>query len=219
MKYSNRSIVVAFVMGLILLVHSEAQCQTFNEWFKQKKTQKQYLVEQIAALQLYLKNLKQGYTVVKKGLNLVGEITGNSYSMDNIYLKSLLDVKENLRNSDLSESIQLTEHNIRNRLMRFADRIDKNADRIMTEESAYLKKVVEKVEWLTDEQVAIARSAKSSNVLQMTDGNRIQVLTNVKLELQGVESFLGQADAELTRLIGQRRAEAQELKEIELLHQ
>jgi hypothetical protein len=219
MNFSNRLTALAFVMCLIFLVQSEAQCQTFNEWFKQKKTQKRYLIEQIAALQLYLKNLKQGYTVVKKGLNLVGEITGNSYSMDNIYLKSLLDVKATLTNSDLSESIQHTEQNIRNRLMLFVDRIDKNAGLITTEESAYLKKVVEKVESLTDEQVAIARSAKSSNEFQMTDANRIQILTNVKLELQGVESFLGQADGELTRLVIQRQKESQELNELKILYQ
>lgn len=42
---------VAFIIGALCC--GPLPAQSFSEWFKQKKTQKKYLLEQIAALQMY----------------------------------------------------------------------------------------------------------------------------------------------------------------------
>lgn len=219
MNYMTKMIATGFVIIVLLGFRSEAKCQTFNEWFKQKKTQKQYLIEQIAALQLYLKNLKQGYVVVKKGLNLVGEITGNSYSMDNIYLQSLLQVKTPIKNSELSNSIISLEGRIKKRLNILEERINENNTILAADESGYLKRVMEKAESILSDQTATAKKALIADEVQMTDAGRIQILRNVKNDLEDLESFLGQADGELTRVIIQRRAEHFEIQELNLLHQ
>jgi len=65
---------IIYVTIIILLSGAQVNAQTWNEWFRQKKTQKKYLVQQIAALKVYLKYLKQGYRIVDKGLSLVGDI-------------------------------------------------------------------------------------------------------------------------------------------------
>jgi hypothetical protein len=219
MNYMTKMIATGLVMIVLLGFRSEAKCQTFNEWFKQKKTQKKYLIEQIAALQLYLKNLKQGYVVVKKGLNLVGEITGNSYSMDNIYLQSLLQVKMPIKNSDLNNSIITLESGIRKRLNILEERIHDNSTILSVDESAYLKKVTRKAESILSDQMAKAQKALTADEVQMTDAGRIEILKNVKNDLEELASFLGQADGELTRLIIQRRAENFEVQELNDLHQ
>lgn len=219
MNYMTKMIATGFVIIVLLGFRSEAKCQTFNEWFKQKKTQKQYLIEQIAALQLYLKNLKQGYVVVKKGLNLVGEITGNSYSMDNIYLQSLLQIKAPIKNSELSNSIISLEGRIKKRLNILEQRINENNTILAADESGYLKRVTEKAESILSDQTAKAKKALIADEVQMTDAGRIQILKNVKNELEDLESFLGQADGELTKVIIQRRAEHFEIQELNLLHQ
>lgn len=219
MNYMTKMIATGFVIIVLLGFRSEAKCQTFNEWFKQKKTQKRYLIEQIAALQLYLKNLKQGYVVVKKGLNLVGEITGNSYSMDNIYLQSLLQVKTPIKNSELSNSIISLAGRIKKRLNILEERINGNNTILAADESGYLKRVTEKAESILSDQMTTAQKALTADEVQMTDAGRIQILKNVKNDLEELESFLGQADAELTKLITQRRAEHFEIQELNLLHQ
>ncbi len=61
---------ILLVIATVLLFQS-ANAQTWDEWFKQKKTQKKYLVQQIAALRVYLDYLKKGYTVVHNGLNTI----------------------------------------------------------------------------------------------------------------------------------------------------
>jgi hypothetical protein len=219
MNYMTKMIATGFVIIVLLGFRSEAKCQTFNEWFKQKKTQKQYLIEQIAALQLYLKNLNQGYVVVKKGLNLVGEITGNSYSMDNIYLQSLLHVKTPIKNSQLNNSVIILEGRIKKRLIILEERINENNTILTADESGYLKQVTKKAESILSDQMATARKALTAVEVHMTDAGRIQILNNVKNDLEELESFLGQADAELAKLITQRRAEHFENQELNLLNQ
>jgi hypothetical protein len=219
MNCMNRILSIPITMTLILLLSFNTQCQTANEWLKQKKTQKQYLIEQMAALQVYLKNLKQGYTVVNKGLNLVGEITGNSYSMDNIYIESLLQVKAPVANSELSSSIVVLERGIRTRLRILRQRIDHNTGLLTADESTYLKKVAQKAESILSEQIATKQKVQTTDKVQMTDAGRVQILRRVKADLEELESFLGQADGELTRLIIQRQEETHEIHQINRIHQ
>ena len=49
------------------------RAQTFAEWFQQKSTQKKYLLQQIAALQVYAAYYKAGNNIAHNGL---GSITG-----------------------------------------------------------------------------------------------------------------------------------------------
>ncbi|WP_439879746.1 hypothetical protein ACSX1A_11215 [Pontibacter sp. MBLB2868] len=59
------------VISLLAFCICSAQAQTFDEWFRQKETQKEYLVQQIAALQAYSGTLWQGYAIVRQGLSAV----------------------------------------------------------------------------------------------------------------------------------------------------
>jgi hypothetical protein len=73
----------AVILGLI--IGSTACAQTANEWFKQKKTQTKYLIEQIAALNVYLKTAKKGYDIAQRGLTLIGDIKDGSFQMDKTF--------------------------------------------------------------------------------------------------------------------------------------
>ena len=50
---------------LFVLAGGLSQAQTFNEWFRQKATQKKYLIQQIAALQVYLDYVQKGYAIAQ----------------------------------------------------------------------------------------------------------------------------------------------------------
>ena len=61
--YLFKSLVLLFGITVCL----GGKSQTFNEWFRQAKTQKKYLLEQIMAYQHYLAYLKKGYAIGKVG--------------------------------------------------------------------------------------------------------------------------------------------------------
>ncbi len=59
--------------------------QTFAEIFKQKKTQKKYLLEQIAALQVFTGYVRQGYQIAGQGLEAIGSFSGEEKALHNAF--------------------------------------------------------------------------------------------------------------------------------------
>lgn len=90
----------AYLLLCLLLVFGiHAQSQTFGEFFNQKKTQKRYLLEQIAVLQVYLGYARKGYELVGSGLQTVRDITGGEFSLHNAFISSLKKVSPFVRNN------------------------------------------------------------------------------------------------------------------------
>lgn len=77
---------------LLLTLSGTVSSQTYSEWFRQKKTQKRYLLKQIAALRAYSDYLNKGYKVVKNGTNAISSITKGEFSLHKSYLFSLKSV-------------------------------------------------------------------------------------------------------------------------------
>ena len=57
-----KKLIIIMLLGMLV---TGVKAQTFAEWFQQKKTQKIYLLEQIAALQIYTGYLQKGLTASK----------------------------------------------------------------------------------------------------------------------------------------------------------
>lgn len=79
------------ILVLMLASHS-CFAQKFKEWFRQKKTQKEYLIEQIAHLKLYLELTEKGYKIAKEGLTTIGEIKRTEFRLHKNRFDSLLIV-------------------------------------------------------------------------------------------------------------------------------
>lgn len=83
---------------LLLLVCTDLRAQTWAEFFKQKKTQKKYLLHQIAALQVYIGYARKGYELVGNGLETVRDISNGELGLHNAFIKSLRQVSPAVRN-------------------------------------------------------------------------------------------------------------------------
>lgn len=87
---------LGLMLGLLMdTVPSYAQ--TFSEWFRQKKTQKRYLLEQIAALQVYIGYARQGYEIVGSGLQTVRNITKGEFGLHDAFISGLKKVSPAVR--------------------------------------------------------------------------------------------------------------------------
>ncbi|MBC9795359.1 hypothetical protein IBL28_05245 [Sinomicrobium sp. FJxs] len=74
-----------------------AQGQTFSEWWRQKKTQKKYLIQQIVALQMYIGYARKGYSIAKDGLNFIGDLKNGEVNFHSDYFQSLEKVNPNIK--------------------------------------------------------------------------------------------------------------------------
>jgi len=95
----NRKFFKALALALLCLVSTmDVSAQTWAEFFKQKKTQKKYLLNQIAALQVYIGYARKGYELVDNGLQAVRDITNGEFSLHNSFISSLKQVSPAVRN-------------------------------------------------------------------------------------------------------------------------
>lgn len=65
----------------LTLISGSSFAQRFAEWFRQNKTQKEYLIEQIAHLKLYLELTEKGYQIAKEGLTTIGDIKRGEFKL------------------------------------------------------------------------------------------------------------------------------------------
>jgi len=93
-----RSIKIIATACLLLLVSVSLQAQTFAEWWSQKKTQKKYLIEQIAALQVYAGYAKKGYQITGTGLSAIRDITNGEFKLHDLFITGLKKVSPAIRN-------------------------------------------------------------------------------------------------------------------------
>jgi len=76
-------------MVLLITVLRPCAGQTFAEWFSQKKTQKKYLLKQIAELQAHFLQLKKGYDIARGGLKTIHGITSGELNLHQAFFTSL----------------------------------------------------------------------------------------------------------------------------------
>jgi len=95
-----RNVLILLFGALVLITTTAPGCraQTWAEWFSQKKTQKKYLVQQIAALQVYIGYAKKGYEIVGSGLQTVRDISNGEFNLHNVFITGLKQVSPAIRN-------------------------------------------------------------------------------------------------------------------------
>lgn len=93
---------------MLCLVTSWAYGQTFGEFFNQKKTQRKYFIEQLAALKLYAGYLQKGYLIGRDGIQAVRDITNGEFGLHSAFISSLSKVSPVIsRHKKLAEVIDM----------------------------------------------------------------------------------------------------------------
>ena len=210
MNSRNRLIAAAFVMGLLLLVHSEGECQTFNEWFRQKKTQKKYLLQQIAALKVYLEYLKKGYKIVDKGLTIVGDIKQGKFDMDIEYLESLKNVNSAVSGSAKVAAIIAYQRKIMVEFRRLKDSADES-DFISDDEKRYVQQVYGNM--LRESELSLNELDRvlSGSDFEMKGDERVKRIDGIYVDMKDKLEFTKSFSNSTGLLIAQRSKDAQEI--------
>ncbi|WP_316840047.1 hypothetical protein [Pedobacter gandavensis] len=99
-----------FLLVFICLMNAISPChaQTWAEFFKQKKTQKKYLLQQIVALEVYVGYLNKGYKIVDGGLTTIKDISNGEFKLHDSFINSLKQVSPVIRkDARIAEIISL----------------------------------------------------------------------------------------------------------------
>src|SRR5579863_1538084 len=95
----SNSLKSIFLVSCSLFLAPVSRAQTFAEWFQQGKTQIQYLVLQIEALNAFEKSVKQGYSIAKNEWGAIGNFKDGELALHQNYYNSLSQVNPLVKNS------------------------------------------------------------------------------------------------------------------------
>lgn len=205
---------------LILFLVLSAQTvygQKFKEWFRQKKTQRQYLIQQIAQLKIYLELTEKGYEIAKEGLTLISDIKDGEFTLHKSYFGSLKTVNPKIASYPVLK--QLTDwHDEINVICKSLAR-DLTASREFTDSEikyvqTVLKDLYDQSSIITGNMLTIVRDGQ----VTMSDDERIARLDQYYQQMQSNYQFAQsfQKDAKLMAI--RRKNNQNEINTVRALH-
>jgi hypothetical protein len=151
-----------------------AKAQTFAEWFAQKKTQKQYLLQQIVALQVFSGYLKQGYQIATKGMSSISGSLKTENGLHTTYYSRMKSVDPVIKNNEMVKDIIAWQQDILVRLQYITQISGLTAD-----EKSYLGNVRAAVLKDCDQQLNTLQNVITDGKMEMSDAERIGLLTKI----------------------------------------
>lgn len=184
--------------------------QTFDEWFRQKKTQKKYLLQQIAALKVYLDYLKKGYKIVDKGLTIVGDIKQGKFDLDIEYLESLKNVNSAVSGSAKVAAIIAYQRKIMVEFRRLKDSSNES-DFLSDDEKHYVQEVYANM--LRESELSLDELDRvlSGSEFEMKDDERVKRIDGIYVDMKDKFEFTKSFSNSTGLLIAQRSKDAQEI--------
>lgn len=171
------------ILLIAILQDSHAQI------FAQKKTRRELLLQQIAALKVYTGYLQKGYEIAKNGINTINDIKHGDFDLHNVLFDSYNKVNPAILNYAKVPAI-----------LSYADGIDKackaaminviNDQNFSPEENEYLKKVFNALLDKTVEVINELKLITSDELLEMKDDERIEWIDRIYDDIKGKYVFV-----------------------------
>lgn len=212
---SRINVLWMFIM-LFLFTTSGAYAQSFAEFFSQKKTQKKYLLSQIAALQVYTGYVRDGYNIASSGLETVRGFTNGEFNLHNAFISSLKKVSPQIRNHvKVAEIIgfQLAIGNLFNAL-------EKDSEALLTiPHKEYINAVNSKVIKDCSKDMEELLLVITSGKVEMTEDEHLKRLDKVYTSMRDRSAFTQYFASEVNIFIGQKKGELKSVNQIQDIYE
>lgn len=196
---------------LLLSFYFMSQSQVLDEWINQNATQKKYLLQQIAALKVYIGYLEKGYDIAKKGLNTISDIKNGHFNLDQDFFASLQNI--NPKVSKYAKVTDIITMNIK--IVRFSKQTMKNARESYVMNNGEIKymntvfnALVDGCTDLTNEMMELITAGK----LKMSDDERLKRIDAIYDDMEDRMVFVNAFGNQIKILTLQKEHEAADVK-------
>ncbi|NQX38450.1 hypothetical protein SAMN05421820_101471 [Pedobacter steynii] len=179
-----------------------SSAQTFAEFFKQKKTQKKYLVQQIAALQVYLGYAKKGYDIAGSGLNTIKKLTTGEFTLHSAFIASLSSVSPYIRSHFKLAEIVLFQKEIVKGFSGMT--LGRSSGLLSDANRVYIQSVKAKVLMDCAMDLEMLLLIISPGLLEMDDKARLDKLDELYKSMQNKAAFTRAFAADVQGLVGSK---------------
>lgn len=208
---------IIFLAGLFMAVQYAVQAQTFDEWFRQKSTQKKYLLHQIAALQVYINYAQTGYQIAGKGVNTIHSIKNGDFNLHRDFFQSLKTVSPFISKYKKVAAIVAYQVVIIKQVKATLAGIEKTGQ-FTPSEVVYSKNVLN---YLLAECIKTADNliaVITSGNLEMKDNERLRRVNELYTDMQGKYEFCSTFRKEVQMLSMQRLGEQMEVNNSKIIN-
>lgn len=196
---------------MLLMFINEVAGQTWDEWFRQKTTQKKYLLQQIAALKVYAGYLSQGYTIAKGGLGIIQHIKQGDFGLHSNYFNSLSTVNPRIKSYIKIGSILSIETSIVLQT-KIAIRFFSTSNQLNPVELKYIKNVFQNILNSCAATLDDLHNTLTSGRLRLKDDERIAAIDRLHDDMLDKETFVNSFCKSAGLLIEQRKHSSDEIK-------
>ncbi|MHB8206993.1 hypothetical protein [Mucilaginibacter sp.] len=212
LQYAGIRLLLCIVFWIAVFQSATAQGFSFSDLFGQANKQKQYYMQQIAAYNAFESELKQGYGIIKHGINGIASINTAELNAHRAYYASLKQpgpqVKNNTQVQDITQW-QLTIINQFNSV--------RQVNGLTSDEQSYVAGVQDGILKNCNSDLTDLQNLMASGTLQMTDDQRLKRLAKINQNMQDKYEFT-QSFCNTVRLLGIERqqgaSDTQTLKKI-----
>ena len=201
---------VLIIIGLLVLSNL-CEAQKVKEWLRQKKTQKQYLIEQIAQYKIYLELLEKGYKIAREGLTTIHDIKNGEFKLHKNYMDSLRIVGTEVGRYKKIEFIESLYSQIKAVTASSESRLSQSGY-LNSEELGYVKgvysRLLEDCQRITD----ALKDVTKDGPLSMSDDERFKRIDLLYAQMQSNYSFAVAFSSEAMVLAACRLREADDIK-------
>lgn len=213
MRYMKK-LIMAIAICLII---SSSNAQTTDEWLNQKSTQKKYLLQQIAALQVYLGYAKKGYNIVTGGINTIHNIKNGDLNLHRDFFNRLRNVNPAIRRYAKVADIIAYQVKIIKQTKLVLQQI-RETKQFTEAELDYCKQVFDT---LLDECIKTVEElilVITSGELEMKDDERLKRIDGLYADVQDKYSFACSFSEDMGLLAVQRLGEQMEINRSKILN-
>ncbi|UKJ09226.1 hypothetical protein [Solitalea lacus] len=200
-----------YILLILLMWAVGIKAQTFDEWFRQKKTQRKYLLQQISALKVYANYLDEGYKIAKEGLGLIEQFKNGELGLHTRYFNALKNVNPVIRNLPIVKEAILIHFSTQQIVTETEEQLKRNKTFDLNERK-YLQLVFQRIDQgnkrLVDELFEVLEDGK----LEMTDDERLNRINKMHQQLTQVNVFAVQFCQDALILEKNKEREQKDLK-------
>jgi hypothetical protein len=188
-----------------------------NELLNQKSTQKKYLLQQIAALQVYIGYAQKGYNIVSSGLNTIRDIKKGEFNLHNTFFNSLKSINPKI--SRYAKVADIISYQVRIiKLVKQTLQSIREANQFTTVEAAYCKKVFDNLLDDCVESIDELLAVITPDKFTMKDNERLTRIDKLYLDMQDKFTFCNVMSEDIGLLALQRMSEKIEINQSKLIN-
>lgn len=210
-----KKMLLSFIILFSLL--GSINAQTYDEWFRQKKTQLSHLMKQIAAYQVYEGYLRKGYDIAKQGLTAISDLKNGEFNLHQTFFSSLSKINPAIQQySRIADIITLQAAILTQYKRGYKDA--QQSQMLNSNEVEYIYSVFTTLLNDCSNNISDLIALTTNNQLQLKDDERLQRIDTIYKDMQSKYLFAKSLNNESTGLNLSRQKEQNETSTLKTLY-